>query len=154
MLHQLNEGLTAPGSSAHGARRGASECSREAEKRGGEGPGSAAPPGQTFTDSTSAYLFVACPFFVVQGADWLFTAKGAERQIDKILGDYYEPTQSRGGSRRHSERLSPRVALDKIASIIDSRMKQLRRQEDEVSRGCCMCEHVFQHTRQDFYGLA
>eukprot|EP00802_Teleaulax_amphioxeia_P019692 Tamp_19934.p1 GENE.Tamp_19934~~Tamp_19934.p1 ORF type:complete len:270 (+),score=79.72 Tamp_19934:71-880(+) len=77
-----------------------------------------------------------CSAVLTKGADWLFTAKGAERQIDKIVGEYYEaPAQSRGASRqRNAERPSAKVTLDKIANIVDSRMKQLRRQEDELQK--------------------
>jgi hypothetical protein len=83
---------------------------------------------------------------ILQGADWLYTAKGAERQIDRILGQYYEPERSpssRGAQgKKDSERANPRAALDKIAQVIDSRMMQLRRQEDEVSPSFkLMCEH-------------
>jgi len=159
--------LTKVGSSIHGARTGGANAAERQRGSERKRPDSTAAPPQGLdklsgassrmsTDSMFACFFVACPCSVLQGADWLFTAKGAERQIDKILGEYYEaPAQSRGASRqRNAERPSAKVTLDKIANIVDSRMKQLRRQEDEVSRGFWMCEQVFQLICQDVWGLA
>ena len=97
-------------------------------------------------DATYEHTSLSVFCSILQGADWLYTAKGAERQIDRILGQYYEPERSpssRGAQgKKDSERPNPRAALDKIAQVIDGRMMQLRRQEDEVSPSFkLMCEH-------------
>lgn len=63
-----------------------------------------------------------------QGADWLYTAQNAEREIDKILTDYHEGP-SRGKSPRRPD---PRTVLDRVGSVVDARKKHLRRQEDDL----------------------
>lgn len=64
-----------------------------------------------------------------QGADWLYTAKNTEKEIDRILSDYYEGNPARGKSPRRPD---PRTILDRVGLVVDARRKHLRRQEDDL----------------------
>ena len=66
-----------------------------------------------------------------QGADWLYTAKNAEKEIDRILGEYYEGQHARGKSPRRPGS-DPRAVLDRVGLVIDARKRHLRRQEDDL----------------------
>jgi hypothetical protein len=67
-----------------------------------------------------------------QSADWLFSAKSANKAIYNILADYYGPAPPRSSNARSPQRPDARQTLDKICKVIDSRTGPLRRQEQEL----------------------
>ena len=73
-----------------------------------------------------------CSSCMSQSADWLFSAKSANKAIYNILADYYDPAPPRSSNARSPQRPDARQTLDKICKVIDSRSGSLRRQEQEL----------------------
>ena len=73
-----------------------------------------------------------CSSCMSQSADWLFSAKSANKAIYNILADYYDPAPPRSSNARSPQRPDARQTLDKICKVIDSRTGPLRRQEQEL----------------------